>query len=145
MNAQSKVSIVGLEPGEEIAYNTFLLGIEDSLLYYSLKYKKFLESLLGCKSSYWLAKEEGRIAGILPLMESEGPWGRVLNGLPYYGSNGGMLATDQKALAALCAKYNELTSHADIACATLIEHPFHPLPEHQIKHDFVDERLSQFS
>lgn len=138
----SRLSVLG--PGDEVAYETFLFGIEDSLLYYSLRYKAFLQDLLQCEAQYWLAWKEKLIAGVLPIMWRDGPYGRVINSLPFYGSNGGILATGDDVASALTAKYDELVSKSDVAAATWICHPFHTLsvtPAHTI----IDERIAQWT
>ncbi len=126
-------------------YQAFLLSIEQSLLYYSVPYKSFLEELLGCRSQYWLALEDNQIAGVLPLMEKDGPYGRVVNSLPYYGSNGGVLASSEMARNALCEKYNCLAQEQDVAAATLVTHPLMPLHEASVIYDLTDERIGQFT
>ncbi|MGA6826586.1 GNAT family N-acetyltransferase [Nitrospira sp. NS4] len=133
-----------LVPEDEPAYNAFLLGIEDSLLYYSVRYKSFLQDLLGCEAQYWLAWEGERVTGVLPVMWRDGPYGRILNSLPYYGSNGGVLATFPDASSVLMEKYNELASAPGVAAATWVCHPLRrtDVPP---AHTLVDERIGQFT
>ena len=57
------------------------------------------------------------IRGVLPLMCAEDELGKVYNSLPYYGSNGGVLADDQETAEKLVAKYNELALADDTAAA----------------------------
>jgi len=138
----SRLSV--LEAGDEAAYETFLFGIEDSLLYYSLRYKAFLQDLLQCEAQYWLAWKEKLIAGVLPIMWRDGPYGRVINSLPFYGSNGGILATGDDVASALTAKYDELVSKSDVAAATWICHPFRA-PSVTPAHTVIDERIAQWT
>jgi hypothetical protein len=137
-----KLSVLG--PDDEAAYETFLLGVEESLLYSSLRYKVFLQALLGCEAQYWIAWKDELIAGVLPIMWRDGPYGKVINSLPYYGSNGGVLATDQDVAVALTAKYDELVSKPDIAAATWICHPFHA-PSVTPAHTVIEERIAQWT
>ncbi|MDF0643539.1 MAG: GNAT family N-acetyltransferase [Nitrospira sp.] len=136
----SRLSVLG--PSDEAAYEAFLLGIEDSLLYYSIRYKLFLQDLLQCESQYWLAWDEKLITGVLPIMQRDGPYGRVINSLPYYGSNGGVLAIGHDAASALTAKYNELASESGVAAATWVCHPFRASAATPA-HTMIDERIAQ--
>jgi hypothetical protein len=129
---------------DEPAYETFLLGMDDSLLYYSLSYKSFLQDLLECQAEYWIAWDGDRVTGVLPLMWREGPFGRVLNSLPYYGSNGGVVATTIEAGHALTEKYNQLASAPEVLASAWICHPLRQ-SELRPKHTFVDERIGQFT
>ena len=137
-----RLSVLG--PNDEPAYEAFLLGIEESLLYYSVRYKSFLQDLLGCEAQYWLAWDGECVTGVLAVMWRDGPYGRVLNSLPYYGSIGGVLATTTDAGCALTDKYNQLASAPGVAAATWV---CHPLRRNDVPpaHTLVDERIGQFT
>lgn len=137
-----RLSVLG--SNDQGAYEAFLLGINDSLLYYSLQYKSFLQDLLSCEAQYWLAWDRESLVGVLPVMWRDGPYGRVLNSLPYYGSNGGVLATNPDATFALTEKYNELASASGVAAATWVCHPLHGVDAVPV-HTLVDDRIGQFT
>ena len=80
-----------LTKDNEQKYESFLLSQKTSMFYHSVKYKNFLEDILSCDSHYLLAMEANKIVGALPLMIKDGPLGKVVNSLPYYGSHGGIL------------------------------------------------------
>ncbi|HXQ52137.1 MAG TPA: GNAT family N-acetyltransferase [Stellaceae bacterium] len=146
--ADAAIAGIAIEPmlaSDRAVYHEFLHALPESLLYYSLPYRAFLEDLLGCRSTYWLARRNGRIAGVLPIMERDGPWGRVLNSLPYFGSNGGALALDEKAAAALAGQFDRLAGAPGILAATWVSHPLTPSAGPIVAHDLVDERISQFT
>lgn len=145
VTTQAAVVIEPLAPSTHDEYGTFLTEVADSLIYYSLPFKTLLEDLLGCGSEYWIAREEGRITGVLPVMWRDGPWGRVINSLPFYGSNGGVLATTPRAESALAAKFNELSGDPKVAAATWICHPLRAPNEGLVRHDLTDERIGQFT
>src|SRR5438093_391721 len=86
------MDVVVLDTPWEDAYDRFLGARPDSLLYASLKYRAFLKALLGCQDEYLLAVHDGQIEGVLPLMRLEVAGKVVYNSLPYFGSNGGVLA-----------------------------------------------------
>ncbi len=127
------------------SYDEFLLQIDTSLLYYSRSYKILLESLLSCRSQYWLAVNGENIEGILPLMEMDGPYGRVINSLPYYGSNGGIIALTDAARVMLCEKYNDIVNESGLAAATLITHPLLSQSDYSVNYDMTDQRLGQLT
>ena len=90
--------IVKLEAALESEYTAFILSRPESLLYHSVAYKKFLERLLCCQSHYLVAvSDKNHIEGVLPLMIQDGPLGIICNSLPYYGSNGAILASSADA------------------------------------------------
>lgn len=123
-------------------YHDFLLTMPSALLYHTTPYKDLLSTYLKCKTEYWLLLEQGEITGVLPLMSREGPWGEVINSLPFYGSTAGIFAKTDKARQLLIEKYNERTSENNVAAATLIENPFQKNTE-LVEHHFVDHRISQ--
>ncbi len=139
------MEIIKLKEKDDSEYQAFLDSCEASLLYYGLPYKRFLEALLGCRSEYWIARENGKITGVLPVMEKGGPFGRVLNSLPYYGSHGAVLHATQAARDALYARFDALANHSGVAAATLIGHPLLSSEEAPVEHNFQDERIGQFT
>jgi len=141
---QQAVDASPLTPDHHADYSAYLLSNPNSLIYYSLKYKAFLEDLLGCTSAYWLAREDGRITGVLPTMRYAGRYGDVLNSLPYYGSNGGILASTSAAEAALVRTYDEFSRSPGVAAATWVSNPF-ALTANAPAHDLIDERIAQFT
>lgn len=123
------------------SYNTFLESMS-ATLYYSLPFKNLLEDFLQCSSHYMVALEGDKVCGILPLMSKNGLYGEVLNSLPFYGSNGGIIANNAEASFLLRESYNQLASV--FASANYIQNPL-IIESGGILHDFVDRRLSQWT
>ena len=73
-------------------YERFILSFKGGSFFYSLKYKCFLEELLSCESSYYIALEDDQILAVYPMMAKSGKFGTVYNSLPFYGSHGGILS-----------------------------------------------------
>lgn len=122
-------------------YEEFILSYDTSLFYHSTKYKDFLEDLLKCKSKYLLAYENGKIKSVLPLMIKDGPYGKVVNSLPYYGSHGGIIgARDLNIVSELKAFVDDL----DYSSLTLTSSPFNNTIE-PIFSDVTDRRYSQIT
>jgi hypothetical protein len=105
-------------------YESFVQGCDDGLFYHGLRYRDFLIRLLGCEEHYLLATDDGAVRGVLPLLIADGPRGRVINSLPYYGSNGGILAERREAAEALVEAYDALATADGVLSATVIGNPF---------------------
>jgi len=132
-------------PEQTASYDAYLKQHPYGLLYYSSKYKNFLKQLLQCEEIYLLATENGVIKGILPLMYLESSEGRIYNSLPYYGSNGFVLADTPEAFDALAATYNNIVADPATASATVVENPFVDQTADAVTHNFTDQRIAQFT
>lgn len=141
---QQVVDVSPLTSESNAEYSAYLLSNPNSLIYYSLAYKTFLEDLLACTSAYWLTREEGRITGVLPTMRYAGRYGDVVNSLPFYGSNGGILASTPAAEAALIRTFDEFVQRPGVAAATWVSNPF-ALTAGAPSHDLIDDRIAQFT
>jgi len=139
------ITITQLKPTDNERYTQFLLGRDSSLFYHTLKYRDFLRHLLGCEDEYLVASEGEAIRGVLPLMYLESSAGRVYNSLPYYGSNGGILADDEAAHEALVNAYNRVARRDDTRCSTIIEDPFEARQLGAVAHSHQDYRIGQFT
>lgn len=129
-----------LEPAREDEWDEFLLTQDDSLVYYGLRYRDLLIALLGCQPEYLVARaDDGAINGVLPLMWSDG----VCNSLPYYGSNGGVLAAEPAAEQALLDAYNQRATDSATASATFVSNPLRPIDG--AAHNLTDVRISQIT
>ena len=128
------------------SYEEYLFGKENSLFYYSSKYKNFMKKLLDCEEEYLLAIERDRIRGILPLMYMEGGSFRVYNSLPYYGSNGGIIADNEEAYTALLRVYNnEISCDKATLSSTIITNPLNEQDSSGFIHNYIDYRISQIT
>src|SRR5262249_30675018 len=112
-------------------------------VYQTWEYRNLLADLLRARPVYAGAIDDSkRLAGALPLMECQGPFGKVLNSLPFFGSYGGIIGRDQDARQALAEHYNAVASAPEIAAATLVASPLEPEPSIFL-HDFTDTRIGQ--
>ena len=88
------------------------------------KFRDFLVELLGVRPIYRMAVDRaGEVAGVMPVMAAAGPKGVVLNSLPFFGSNGGVLAATPEVANGLIADFNVMASGPGIAAATIIANP----------------------
>lgn len=135
-------SLTGVEElgaSQRDAWDDYLRRHDGSLVYASAAFRALLVELLGCRDRSLAAVEGGAIRGVLPLLELDG----VLNSLPYYGSNGGVLADSAAVAESLLAAYDELALTS--AAATVVENPFAPAPPRDPVHTHVDARIAQWS
>ncbi len=130
------------------AYDEMLLSSEDSLFYQSSRYMTLLKELLGCRQTTLLAVgSTGALLAAMPLMEADGKYGVVVNSLPYYGSNGGVIGKNSSARKLLIDEYNIRVAESDIATATVVENPLTPfrVMDAAYRHEYKDVRIGQFT
>lgn len=137
--------VAQLDAGLSEAYGQFLLRRPTSLLYQGAAYQELLVSLLGAEQRSLVALDNGAIRGALPLLARQGPHGRVYNSLPYYGSNGGVIADDAAAAKLLLSTFNEIASGTDTASATLVANPLEEVDYTGLAHDLSDFRIGQLT
>ena len=113
----------------------------EGLVYYGPAFRRYLLAIVGGTCRSQLAFEHGELTGVLPLLEKDGPYGRVLNSLPFFGSNGGALAVTEASRAALQAEYERAAATA--ASAVWIPQPFVEAP--QPPATLTDERIAQWT
>jgi hypothetical protein len=125
---------------------TFLLGCPEAMLYHSPKYRRLLVELLECRPLGAAVLDGDELVGIAAVMESDGPQGRILNSLPFYGSHGGLLARTDAARRTLAEWYRDLVAGDGIAAATMVENPLAPGSSVDgVAGDYADERIGQLT
>ncbi|MDH4182695.1 MAG: peptidoglycan bridge formation glycyltransferase FemA/FemB family protein [Nitrospinota bacterium] len=140
-----------LDDSLEEDYTRFLLGCDDSLFYASNGYRLFLKEFLGAEDRYLIAMEEGRIAGVLPLfIKRNSMHGAVINSLPFYGSNGGVIAREGvlHAKRELIKEFIALSEREDCISSTIVASPFESDGDLYEKEAFFgvrDVRIGQFT
>lgn len=119
------VIVEKLSPSTENLWRDFAARHPRSLFYVSLEYKELLERTLGAEPHYLIAINDGRCRGILPAFISlDRGGGRVLNSLPYYGSNGGCLTDGSPQVARkLLAAFVDAEQTSGCLSSTLICSP----------------------
>ncbi len=136
-----------LSPDLEAAYAAFVMQHQSGMLYASLEYRDLLAGYLRCTPRYLVALDaDDQIAGVLPAMQSAGD-APVLNSLPYYGSNGGILAHTgvARARAALLDAFHDLARQQGCVTATIISSPYEDdleLYEQDDRFSLRDERIA---
>jgi hypothetical protein len=111
-----------------------------------LPYMKILQSITGGENATLVAVDESHvIRGVLPIIRKKGKWGDVLNSLPYYGSNGGLLVDDPRAAKLLMQAYNQLILSPGGCSATIVSNPLSATPLSEILYSIKDYRIGQFT
>ena len=125
----------------EVEVSALVAAHPEGLVYYTPAFRRYLLAVAGGECRSRLAIEGGRVTGVLPLLVLAGAYGVVLNSLPFFGSNGGILSTSVAAESALLAEYDRVA--AEVAVATWISHPFMDtvIPRHTL----TDERIAQWT
>jgi hypothetical protein len=139
------VRIESFRPEFAEAFDDYLLTNPSSLFYSSSKYRHFLTELLGCQDESLLAVEGNTVRGVLPLLSMLGERGTVYNSLPYYGSNGGILADTPALCDGLIQAYNSITDSATTLASTIVDHPFVPQDSSSLRYNVTDRRIGQFT
>ena len=81
-----------LREGEDEQYDCLLRSDPHTLIYASSGYRDVLTHVLGAQAHYLVAREGGEMRAALPcFLSAPGIYGAVLNSLPFYGSNGGVV------------------------------------------------------
>ena len=121
----------------EDAYSDYLDKHPLNLLYYSLKYRDLIKTILDCEPLYLIAIEEEEIKGILPLMIKKGCYGKIINSLPFYGSHGGMLYSNDESKKCLEYGLYQILDQEDVSSITIIQNLFDK------NHQFLDLKTSE--
>lgn len=135
------------------AYDSFLALQPDALMFASANYRKLLRGLLGATDRYlYTLNDRGQIEAALPAFVSRsGIGGPVLNSLPFYGSNGGIVGRHNHVSSkALVDRFYEIAKECGCVSSVLIGSPLDP-PEldawyrKNLNYDAIDERIGQIT
>lgn len=140
-----------LTPRDEGAYAAFVDSIPGTHVSHTLEYRAVLRDVLDARDAYLVAASGEEVVGALPLFLAEGPYGNVLNSLPFYGSHGGMVIPSDapnpdEVLQALSSGLGDLARQLDAITATIVTGPLMPHRERfvaRVSPWFVDERIGQ--
>ena len=135
------VSIESWSVEREAEVAALVAAHPEGLIYYTPAFRRYLLAVAGGECRSRVAIEDGRVTGVLPLLALAGPYGVVLNSLPFFGSNGGILSVSDAAQSALLAEYDRRA--AEVVVATWISHPF--MDTVTPRHTLTDERIAQWT
>ena len=130
------------EQNNDKIFQNFVMSHPKSLIYHTVQYKELIKKQLKCDLEYYLLLNNDRVEAILTAMSKIGRFGRVFNALPFFGSNGGILANNTAAYGAMVECYNNLIEGASFS--TFIENPFDINKQKPI-FDLSSQRVCQFT
>jgi hypothetical protein len=140
----SKVRVIHQSECSQEVVENFVIQHEKGLIYSTPSFQYFLANLLSAEIRSLVAlDDDNNVLGTLPLLAKRGPYGLILNSLPFFGSNGGVLSTSTEVTRLLVDAYNSLCSSQDVALSVWISHPFCDFGSP--RHHFVDERIAQWT
>lgn len=135
------------------AYAALFKARDENLLYASPAYLSYLKALLdGAEDRTLMAFRDSALVGILPcLVHPHAEHGAVMNSLPYYGSNAGILLAPGEGMdvaSALLTAWKGLAEELDAAAWTLVENPLSPMAGYMERlglHSLEDDRVGQLT
>lgn len=150
-SSKMAIDIRVLSSETEGDYQKLLMDSPAAMFNHSLRYREFLRKTLSdAQDHYLLAYEADELLGAIPLFYKDGPFGVVVNSLPFYGSHGGVvtkLIADKDVTRELLRSFTEFCEGKKSICSTLIESPLAP-NEYQYGNyvsDYYDERIGQIT
>lgn len=121
--SHSDVAVRRFAPSDAKAFDEFLRTHETSLLYHSSAYAGLIAEHLQAENATLVAWDGGGIAGVLPMLRLRTQHGSVYNSMPYYGSNGGVIASSEAARAALVREYRSILQERETIAGVVIGNP----------------------
>ncbi|MGD0780431.1 MAG: GNAT family N-acetyltransferase [Dehalococcoidales bacterium] len=143
-----------LKPEREDEYTRLILSDERSLFNSSLKFRELLRRVTGASDYYLIALEGGKIVGALPaFLKLNAKYGNVLNSLPWYGSNPGIVVDSsnpdrQQVKINLLNAFHELAQEKQAVTSTIITRPFEvdqELYQKYTKYNYLDSRIGMMT
>ena len=122
-----------------------------ALIYSSRIFTDFLSAALGVQIKTLIARDDGKPSGLLHYAESQGPFGRVLNSLPWYGTHGGCTCipgAPTQVRSALLDEFKRISTSEDVLSSCLVMSPleeqFKNLYVQRLEPSATDERIGMF-
>lgn len=134
-------------------YSQFIQRLAHSMYYASIDFKDILEREFEMKSSYGILRLDGRIIGAIPcFIRDNESYGAVLNSLPFFGSNGGLVIDpnhDTPGHRSLLMDYMlNVSSTFGCISTVIITSPFeknHDVYKDHFSPDLMDYRIGQIT
>jgi len=78
---------------DEQEYSDLVLNSSHAMFTHTLEYRNFLRRTIPSASElYLVVRDDTTLMAALPMFIMDGPLGRIINSLPFFGSNGGLIA-----------------------------------------------------
>jgi Acetyltransferase (GNAT) domain len=118
------IEISTLAPTEEDHYVEWLRAIDESAIYYTPSFHRFLAAAVGGEPQVLIARRGCELVGALPFLQRKHPkLGAVFNSLPWYGSHGGcVLSSTERGVVRreLVVAYRQCIATSDLLSSTVI-------------------------
>jgi hypothetical protein len=140
-----------LTESDDPAYERLVLDAPQGMFVHSLAFGRFLARLLPDATGFRVGVfSNGELKGVVPAFARKGRFGTVVNSLPFFGSHGGMLTTndcEDSLKLQLLNGFREHCSALGAVSATVIESPFEESAGlyEALKPTFTDDRIGQLS
>jgi FemAB family len=139
------ISILSRDGIDTIEYCELLSSCTNTLIYVDLNYLDVISEYTNSKLYFVVDMVDNRIMSALPFCVYFGLYGPVINSLPFYGSNGGIISRSKKVL-----NYNliidavlEFAKKIQCVSATIIESPLNVSDSSVFsKFNYRDSRIS---
>ena len=122
-----------------------------TLIYSSSSFTDFLSVALRNPILTLIARDGGKPSGFLHYAELQGPFGRVINSLPWYGTHGGCTCLPGASVhvrSALLDEFKRLSAAEDVLSSCLVMSPleeqFKDLYVKRLEPSVTDERIGMF-
>lgn len=146
-----KIQVRRMTPDDEPAWDYFVQNSGWAQISHTPAWCRLLESLTDGSGHHLVACDDaGDICGILPGILMQGPYGNILNSLPFFGCNGGVMCRELNAAIykELLQGWQKLARDTRCVASTIISSPFtqdRRLYEAFCQYDMLDERIGQIT
>lgn len=136
-----------LSTDTESGWESFVAAHDELPIYYTLAFRDLLLRMVDGAAEYRVAvASDGAVTGILPLFARGGPYGELVNSLPFYGSHGGIVTDSPEARALLLDAYHARVNEPQVLTATVVGNPFSAEDSLAgVRADVVDRRVAQYT
>ena len=141
------MTMIRIFPRNEIntaKYHNLLGASKNNLIYSEITFLDAISEFTNSKLYFAIEENVDHYLGVLPFCVYEGTLGPVINSLPFYGSNGGVIERNIEESNAEKIVETLFQFAKEIHCAsmTLIESPLQPLDDKIIsKFNYFDSRI----
>lgn len=131
-------------------YDEYILSKDFTGFNASSKFLKFFSMIVEDSKRivpmYIYGIDDGKIVGVLPTILIRGKYGTVLNSLPWFGSNPGVIADNLDIEKQLLNVFFDIAKWTDCLSATVISRPFQSQEAYkQFDWTFTDKRVGMIT
>lgn len=120
-NLMRDINVSLLSPSDEPSWQTYLNSYPDATIYHTLEWRDIIHYEYGFETLYLLAKEGGKVVGILPMFLVKNLRGRRLVSLPF-SIYGGPLGDTGEVVSVLIEKSIELVRNGTASSLEIRPH-----------------------